>query len=264
MIDIHVHFLHNKQETYTNDLFNELITTAVNAELEEIYILEHSFQFHEFEMIFEPIKSYNTYQKEWLSRKMNSSIERYLNFIESIKQNECPINVKFGLEVCYIPETADKLSDVLKQYRFDFLVGAIHWIDRWGFDHPKQKETWLTTSVNESYKRYYEIMFELCASGLFNGLAHPDSIKCFGYIPTIDLTDDYSKLANILNQKDMYAENSGGLRLNYCSDLELGLNKELLNVFKSNKTKILPASDAHKVTDVGANVPELLEMIEGD
>ena len=28
----------------------------------------------------------------------------------------------------------------------------------------------------------------------------------------------------------MYAENSGGLRLNYCSDLEQGLNSKMLSV----------------------------------
>ena len=59
-------------------------------------------------------------------------------------------------------------------------------------------------------------MFQLCDSGLFNGLAHPDSIKCFGYKPDIDLTEYYNKLAVLLNKNGMYAENSGGLQLKMC------------------------------------------------
>ena len=93
--------------------------------------------------------------------------------------------------VCYIPETADILSGILGEYDFDFLTGSVHWIDGWGFDHMGQKELWKNKNINEIYKRYYNIMFQLCESSLFTGLAHPDSIKCFGYIPDIDLTDHY-------------------------------------------------------------------------
>ncbi len=124
-----------------------------------------------------------------------------------------------------------------------------------------QKELWESKNVEEVYKRYYEIMFDLCESGLFNGLAHPDSIKCFGYVPDIDLTEYYNKLARLLNKHNMYAENSGGSRLNYGPNIELGLNPQLLSVFRNNNVQIETASDAHKQRDVGANIPELEKML---
>ena len=117
-------------------------------------------------------------------------------------------------------------------------------------------------AIDEVYKRYYDIMFQLCESGLFNGLAHPDSIKCFGYIPNIDLTESYNKLAVLLNKHGMYAENSGGLRLNYSPDIELGLNPQLLSILRKNNVQIETASDAHKQSDVGANIPELENMLK--
>jgi len=140
-------------------------------------------------------------------------------------------------------------------------TGAVHWIDGWGFDFPAQKEIWKTVDVNETYRRYYEIMCELCESGLFTGLAHPDSIKCFGYKPACDMTASYNELATLLRKYSMYAENSGGLRLNYGSGLELGLNKQLLEIFKHNGVTIYTASDAHKQSDVGANICELEWML---
>ena len=257
MKDVHVHFLHGNGGKYTTDFFEGFICAAQKAKIDEIYLLEHTFQFFEFDRIYEPIRQYNDFQRDWLLKKMNGSIEGYLRFIDTVRNNEYPIKIKFGLEVCYIPEMAEELSDVLKKYSFDFLTGSVHWIDGWGFDHPKQKEIWQTVDIDQTYLRYYQIMCELCKSGLFGGLAHPDSIKCFRYLPSIDLTDTYIELATLLNEHNMYAENSGGLRLNYSPDLELGLNKTLLNILKKYGVKILPASDAHKQCDVGANIKEL-------
>jgi histidinol-phosphatase (PHP family) len=262
MRDVHVHFLHGYGGGYTIDFFEGFISAAQKADIDEIYLLEHTHQFYEFDGVYSPVRNFNNFQRDWLLKKMNGSIENYLSFIETVKDYSYPVKVKFGLEVCYIPETADILSNCLKQYDFDFLTGSVHWIDGWGFDHAKQKELWGTIEVDDMYDRYYSTMLELCDSGLFNGLAHPDSIKCFGYKPFYDLSETYHKLAQSLNRNKMYAENSGGLRLNYNHDLELGLSYELLRILKENKTVIMTASDAHKQRDVGANIKELQRMIE--
>ena len=263
MRDVHVHFLHGHGGGYTQEFFDGFITNAQRMGLEEIYLLEHTHQFMEFEKVYAPVKAYNEYQQDWIRRKMDGSIESYLRFVETAKRNTYPVSVKFGLEVCYIPETADELAEILGKYNFDFLTGSVHWIDGWGFDHPAQKETWYSMDVNRAYRRYYEIMCELCESGLFTGLAHPDSIKCFGYTPICDMTTSYNELATLLNKHGMYAENSGGLRLNYDSALELGLNKLLLNILKQNGVAIYTASDAHKQSDVGVNIRELEKTLEG-
>lgn len=262
MRDVHVHFLHGNRAGYMIEFFEGFIKAAQNAGLDEIYLLEHTDQFIEFEKVYEPIKVYSDYQRNWLCKRMNGSIKEYIRFIETVKDVQYPVKVKFGLEVCYIPETADLLSGILDEYEFDFLTGSVHWIDGWGFDHMGQEEVWKGKNINEVYKRYYTIMLQLCESGLFTGLAHPDSIKCFGYMPDIDLTDYYNELAVLLCKNGMYAENSGGLRLNYSPDLELGLNPQLLSVFQKNNVRIETASDAHKQSDVGANIPELENMLK--
>jgi histidinol-phosphatase (PHP family) len=262
MRDVHVHFLHGHGGGYTIDFFEGFISAAQKADIDEIYLLEHTHQFCEFEDVYAPARNYNSYQRGWLLQKMNGHIGDYLRFIKTVKGKAYPVKVKFGLEVCYIPETADRLSACLKQYDFDFLTGSVHWIDGWGFDHPRQKELWETVVVDDVYERYYSIMRELCDSGLFNGLAHPDSIRCFGYRPSYDLTGTYRKLAEVLNRNKMYAENSGGLRLNYDRSFELGLNRELLRVFKESNVAMMTASDSHKQSDVGANIKELQRMIE--
>ena len=52
-----------------------------------------------------------------------------------------------------------------------------------------------------------------------------------------------------------------GLKLNYSPDIELGLNPQLLSILRKNNVQIETASDAHKQSDVGANIPDLANML---
>lgn len=259
MIDAHVHFLHSTIGEYTFEHLDRIVMTAVERGIEEVYLLEHTHQFREFKKVYKPIANYNAYQNEWLKRKTGGTIEGYLKFIEQAKKKDYPVKIKFGLEVCYIPESEDSLATTLNQYSFDFLTGAVHYIDNWGFDH--KAEFWQGVHVDSAYKRYYEIMSDLIETGIFGGVAHPDSIKCFNHHPSNDLVETYTKIAEALIKKRMYAEQSGGLALNY-KHAELGMNQLMLNVFRKSGVSILSASDAHRVEDVGANVKVLKLLCE--
>ncbi len=82
-----------------------------------------------------------------------------------------------------------------------------------------------------------------------------------GPYPTQDLTDTYRLLADKLKAHDMYAEQSGGLALNYGFE-ELGMNPTMLHIFKSKNVAIRCASDAHKPEDVGANIAQLPAILQ--
>ena len=131
MRDVHVHFLHGNPVGYNIEFFEGFIKVAQDAGLDEIYMLEHTHQFTEFERVYEPIKAYNDFQNNWITKRMNGSIDEYIRFIKRVKDIKYPVKVKFGLEVCYIPETVDLLAEILHKYDFDFLTGSVHWIDGW-------------------------------------------------------------------------------------------------------------------------------------
>lgn len=258
MIDVHVHFLHSAEGEYTFKLLEQIVNTAIEKGINEICLLEHTHQYYEFEQVYKPISSFNDYQCKWLSRKMGGTVESYLRFIERAKEQDYPIKIKYGLEACYIPKTEDLLASILSKYEFDFITGAVHYIDNWGFDH--KLEFWNNVNVDNAYRRYYEIMSDLIETGLFNGLAHPDSIKCFNKYPSYDLIETYIKIAALLKKYNVYAEQSGGLALNY-NFPELGMNSVMLRVFKQGGVKIMTASDAHKPEHTGANIKELQQLV---
>jgi len=261
--DVHIHFMQGAKCGYRWEYFQGFVKKAREMGLDEIYLLEHTHHFYEFEAAYASCIAYNNMQREWLTSDLRGTVEDYLKFIEAVKPalGTLPVKVKFGLEVCYMPETEDKLANILNQYNFDFLTGSVHSIDGWVFDAPDQQELWRDVDVNKTYRRYYEIMLELCESGLFTGLAHPDSIKCFGYNATCDLTEEYHKLAAALNKNNMYTEHNGGLKRRYNPDLELGMNLQLLGILKQHGVKIKTASDAHKQDDIGAYIRELEAML---
>lgn len=259
MIDAHVHLFHGNSGKYSIDLVDGFVEQARKRGITELYLLEHTHQFIEFEKMYKPVSEYNEYQRKWLSGKMKASLGSYTSFIDSVRDHVFPIKVRFGLEACYIPETADILVEMLKQYDWNFVTGSVHYINNWGFDH--KAEFWDGTDVNEMYRRYYEIMLEMISTHAFSGVAHPDSIKCFGFYPGFDLGNTYRTVADALNNAGMYAEQSGGLALNYGSS-EMGMNPEMLSVFKKNTVRILTASDAHRPEHAGMYIDELQRRLE--
>lgn len=187
------------------------------------------------------------------------SLDSYKTFVSEMRQMEFPITVKFGLEVCYIEEKESDIRDIIRDFDWDFVTGSVHWVDGWGFDH--MKEFWEGKDVEGVYIRYYETMESLIKSRLFNIVAHPDSIKCFGHEAVYDLSQTYEKIADLLNEYGMCAEQSSGLYINYGFD-ELGMNKRMLKVFKDKGVKLLTVSDAHRPEDVGKFIKEMNELIK--
>jgi histidinol-phosphatase (PHP family) len=260
MIDCHIHL---ERGPYTLEWIDKFVATAIRRGLNEIYLLEHSHRFIEFIPMYEPVSKYSDYQRDWFHRKNDGklSINNYTALINKAKQKEYPIKVNFGLEICYFEEYETLMKEIISSYPFDFTTGSVHWVDGFGFDH--KKDLWNNINVDRTYRRYYEIMAKLIESDLFTGVAHPDSIKAFGHKPSYDLTNIYSEIADLLIQYEVYAEQSGGLHLNYSKECEYGMNAQMLRIFKSKGVKIQTASDAHCPEDVGANIKELERLIQG-
>lgn len=256
MTDVHIHI---ERGPYTKEWIDKFVEQAVRMGLDEIYLLEHSHRFVEFTPMYASVCEYSDYQKNWYKSKVGLSIKEYQTLITEMRNIEFPIKIKWGLEVCYFPEYEKLIRDILNSFPFDFAVGSIHWVEGFGFDH--KAEFWNGIDTEELYRKYYSLMLRLVKSGLFSGVAHPDSIKCFHHYPINDLTDTYCLLADELNAHHMYAEQSGGLALNYGFE-EAGMNQTMLNVLKNKNVDIRFASDAHKPEDVGANISKLQAILQ--
>jgi histidinol-phosphatase (PHP family) len=256
MIDGHVHI---ETRPYLPDSIWEYAERAAEKGITELYLLEHSHRFKEFEGMYRHIlidhPEVGEYQRKWLERKMKRSITEYMALVKRMRQDTFPVKIRWGLEVCYFPGEEKMIEEITSGFSWDFLTGGIHWIDGWGFDHPQTRKSWKEKDVDAVYRRYYEIMKEMIGSGLFDIIAHPDSLKCFGYHPTADLRQTYREIGRLARQYQVKMEFNNGLHINY-SYPEIGLNPVMLACFQAESVTMITASDAHHPQDVGVYIRE--------
>lgn len=255
MIDGHIHL---ENGPLTKEYVLEFVEEAKNKGLSEIQILDHTHRFIEFEPIYKELKEYEI-QKTWLANKkmkFKDHIQDFIDLMKEVQTMDLPVKVYYGLEVCYVPGHEEYIREVLSQYQFDFIVGAIHSIDGILYDMGFSKELlWNQYDANHIYQRYYELVCQLIESDLFTQLAHPDQIKLFEIYPTYDLKPTYQKIAKLLNEHHMKAENNVGCYYRY-KHPDMGLSDDFLDVLKENHVALITTSDAHKPSDVGSYIKE--------
>jgi len=261
MLDAHAHI---ERGSYTKEWIDQFVQEAQNTGIHELHLLEHSFRFVEFRHLYNGVgqhKEAGKYQRKWLATKFPLSLEAYKAFVTKIRKVQYPIEVKYGLEICYFPEHEREIRELVSDGDWDFLTGSIHWIDGFGFDHPKNIPIWQKSDVDMLYHRYYELMIQAVRSNIFDFIAHPDSIKCFNYYPTFDLNNIYIDLGKAAKKHRVSMEFNNGLFINY-GHKELGLNQKLLEIFIRENINVITASDAHKPEDVGKCIREAKEVIQ--
>ena len=112
MIDGHMHLEYGD---LNKEYVLKFVDAAVKKGLTKIQILDHTHRFKEFEEIYTELKE-EPLQKKWLENKamkFKDTLDDYDKLIEEVKALDLPIEVTFGLEVCYVPKHEKKIGEVL-------------------------------------------------------------------------------------------------------------------------------------------------------
>jgi histidinol-phosphatase (PHP family) len=99
----------------------------------------------EFREAYVPVREASHYQRDWYDRRTGHSLCAYLEFVRAMRREEFPVTLRFGLEVCHLPGMGRIIEDLDLRRELDFLTGAVHWLDGWGFDH--RCEHWVGKDV---------------------------------------------------------------------------------------------------------------------
>ena len=249
MLDSHIHFEH---QPYDLKLIDDMVNVALSKGIDELNLLDHTHKFKEFEFLYEPTKK-DEKSYIWYKTHKTISIKEYIDFIHIVQKRKYPVKLNFGLEVCYFPETEDKLREELKKYDLDFLIGSVHFIDGFAFDI--KKENWYGRDIDNLYKRYFKITELLIKSKIFTQLGHPDAIKIFSFFPSFDLHPYYEKIAKLLKEYNMMTENNSGFARHGFTNY--GLNKDFFSILEKEGVRVNKSSDAHKYEDIGNKFDEL-------
>lgn len=248
MTDAHVHL---ERGPYTAAWAEEFVTAAKNAGITELCLLDHSYLFREFVPLYDGLRRSSDFIDRWLNRKAGGhTLDEYFRLIEDLRSREYGITLRFGLEICFLPEQTDAIACRIRNTPLDFTVGSIHFADGFAFDH--KPELWDGADVDCVYRRFFEDSAALAESGLFDGIAHPDSVKLFGHMPSFAPEEAYDTLAAALAKAGMYAEQNSGISRR--TSAEAGMAPALYAAMKRHGVLIRTASDAHAPADVGSGI----------
>ncbi|MBP5491226.1 MAG: histidinol-phosphatase HisJ family protein [Clostridiales bacterium] len=253
MIDGHIHI---ERGEYTVDWIRQFVDRAVEMNIDEIGLLEHCYMFPEFAPMYDAVRKKSDFVDSWFKRKAGKkSYDEYQRLIEDVRKEDFPVKINFGLEICYFKDFEDFTSGLVKDRGFDFLLGSMHFVDGFAFDHTA--ELWEGVDLDTMYRRYFEDSVLLARSGIFDGIGHPDTIKLFGHKPSFSLTEYYEALALELKKNNMYADQNSGAQRRCPDTASLGMDEELIRILKKHDVRIVTSSDAHSPEDVGYRIEQM-------
>lgn len=174
-------------------------------------------------------------------------INAYFTDIQTAKEKyKNEIKILLGYEVDWLPGHMD--NNVLTA-DVDYLIGSVHFIDKWSFDNPEFIGGWKDKNIDEIWKAYFEATEAMAKSGKFDIVGHLDLIKVFKFMPKKDIRLLAQDVLRAIKKSNMVLEiNTAGLRKPIA---EIYPSRHLLEEAYSLNIPITFSSDAHAVEQVG-------------
>ena len=226
-IDLHNH---TTRCNHAEGTIDEYIQRAIELGIDIYGFSEHApMDFDENYRL--PFCDMDAYVKDVLDAR-----ERYKNEIE----------ILLGYEVDYLPGHMDER---VLSAKVDYLIGSVHFIDKWSFDNPEFIGGWKSKDIDEIWKAYFEATEAMVKTGKFDIVGHLDLIKVFKYMPKQDVRVLARDVLKAIKKSGMVMElNAAGLRKPVG---EIYPSKALLEVAYELDIPITFSSDAHAVDQVG-------------
>ncbi|MFT5387032.1 MAG: histidinol-phosphatase (PHP family) [Lysobacterales bacterium] len=186
-------------------------------------------------------------------------LPEYYKMIEEVRaifRND--LTIKIAIEADFIAGYEVKTQAILNDYKYDYVIGSVHFIKDWGFDDPSQRDQWDASDVNQVYRDYYELLRQSAKSKMFDIMAHVDLVKKFGHRPTVDMTDEIYQTARTFKECGVAAEiNTSGIRKKVN---EIYPAFECMKIYAEIGVPLTFGSDAHIPNDVGCDFDLAIDM----
>jgi len=251
IVDYHMHLRRglagrSEEVDHTPAAVGPYLETAAARGVDEIGFTEHVYYFRQTREIW-----INEYERQ----RCVHDLDLYCDTILDAKRQGLP--VKLGLEVDYVGDRQELLTELLVGYPWDFLLGSVHYIGTLAID--QQPGIWAADSVEVAWRRYVSALSELAGSGSVDVLAHPDLPKIFSQRPgPAALAELHEQIAETAARTGVALEiSTAGLRKPVG---ELYPDPPLLRACVERGVPITLASDAHLPGDVGLDLDRAVAL----
>lgn len=190
-----------------------------------------------------PMKNFDDGYRLTLENK-----EFYETSVIDLKQKySTDINILLGYEVDYIE--GDYILDEIINSKVDYIIGSVHYLDRWGFDNPEFISEYQNRDIDKIWEEYFAAVKAMSNLGKFDIIGHFDLIKVFKYLPKKDVRLIAKDALKAIKKANMVLEvNPAGLRKPIGEQYP---SRPLLEEAFELGISITFGSDAHSVEQVG-------------
>jgi histidinol-phosphatase (PHP family) len=235
----------------------QYIESAIAAGIDEIGFADHLGRYYLTQ----------TQRRRYWDWGMNErDITRYFTELSELKEiYENQIKIRIGLEVDYIEGAEDMLVPLLEACPFDFSLGSIHCLPKFGWKHLADYKEEDTIRFYNEYFRTIRLAIE---SKLFSSIAHTDFIWRHIKWPSNLLIEIlYKELEKVI---ETAFQNGGILEVNangYIWSKMHNVNgydpyDYFLELIGTNGVGITLGSDAHEPGLVGKSFSELISVLK--
>lgn len=198
-------------------------------------------------MNFEPEYRMNLAQSKIYEQNILALKEKYKKDIKILLAYE----VDFMSDLKYLEQ------DILDA-NVDYLIGSVHFIDKWGFDNPEFLGGYEKKDIDQIWIEYFQAVSSMVKTGYFDVVGHLDLIKVFKYLPTRNVKDLAFQTMQDIKKSGMILEiNSAGLRKPIKEQYP---SYELLNLAYKLKIPITFGSDAHSIEQIGFGYEDVISL----
>jgi len=208
-----------------------------------------------------------SYQYEWLRLFIEKTRQQHLNgigftehdefrhlinisLLHQLQEENPGIEIKIGLEVDFIPGRENEINIIKAEHDWDYLIGSVHFIEGWAFDHPDHKDRFNNNNIDEIYFNYFALVRQAVEANCFDIVGHLDLVKLWGHTPREKSLLHYAlPVLEAIKDADMAVEiNTSGLRKPV---RQMYPALEILQKMKAMDIPIIFGSDAHHPDQVG-------------
>lgn len=232
LVDYHTHPLGHRDRDITKENIRKFLDQAVAKNIAEIGVTDHNRYYKEFDF----------------------------QLIEEVAKEYPSLKVRKGIEMDYTPGKEEEIKEFLEGFELDYVIGSIHYLGDWMFDHPDYTAEYDNWDLTELYQQYFDYVKGAARSGLFNILGHLDLIKVFDFRPEGDILEIVTPALEVIAKEDLVIEiNTNGLNKPVN---EFYPSYEILEQAYQLGVKVTLSSDAHSAKRVGENLDQVKELLK--
>ncbi len=240
---------HSKYCGHGQGELSDYAAAAIEAGLTTLAFTEH----YPLSRAFDP--------DEYLSvTPQNMSL--YLSDIDDVRKKFPTLEIITGVEMDYLGDDEDRTitADNLAPYKL--ILGSVHFVDRWAFDDPDQRDRWDVPGAPDAiWKRYFEIWCRAAADKTqpFDVMSHPDLAKKFNYYPSFDLAPFYEQAAQaaVAGERMIEVNTSGA----YYPCAEMYPAYDLLVAFCNAGIECCVGCDSHDPKNVARGIQDAYALM---